>query len=212
MLPGPNYIYACPSCGNLIKKTSLMSGNTFNSTLYSDGKRISPMLPELPELTKCTKCASILWFSKLKELGKHKLGDEDNLQWKNADEAKFLTVNDYFVALNNGLVKNSGDALFIRRKIWRAYNDRVRNGNNLFESVNDEIRWKENCAELIKLLDQSDLNQRIMIAELKRNLGDFEGCLEIVNRIEEKELKWLKDIFIAECKKGNRIVTKVNRS
>jgi hypothetical protein len=210
MLPGPNYIYACPNCGNLIKKASIISGNTFNSRLYSDGKRISPMLPEFPDLTKCAKCDSILWLRKLKAVGKQKLGDKNNLQWQNADEARFLTVNDCFVALNNGLVENDSDALFVRRNIWWAYNDRERNGENLFENGNDEIRWRENCTELIKLLDQSDLNQRIMIAEIKRNLGDFEGCLEIVKRIEDEELNWLKDIFIMECGKGNRSVIKVN--
>ena len=186
-----------------------MSGNTFNSTLFSDGKRVSPMLPEFPDLTKCTKCDSILWLSKLKEIGTHKLGDNDNLHWKNADGAGFLTVDEYIIALNNGMAKTVEDELFIRRKIWWAYNDRIRNGDNLFESVNDEIRWKENCTELIKLLDPSDLNQQIMIAEIKRNLGDFEGCLEIVKRIEDENLKWLKDIFIAECGRGNRLVTKL---
>lgn len=210
MLPGPNYIYACPNCGNLIKKASIISGNTFNSKLYSDGKRISPMLPEFPDLTKCAKCDTILWLRKMKAVGKQKLGDKNNLQWQNADEAKFLTVNDYFLALNNGLAENEGELLFIRRNIWWAYNDRVRNGKKLFENGNDEIRWRENCAELIKLLDQSDLNQRIIIAEIKRNLGDFEGCLDMIKRIDNEELNWLKDIFITECGKENRSVIKVN--
>jgi len=210
MLPGPSHIYQCPNCDNLIKRGSLMSGNTFHSKLYSDGKRVAPMLPEFPDLTKCVKCGTILWLSKMKAIGTLKLGDKQNTPWKNADEAGFLSLDEYFIALNNGMAKTVEDELFIRRKIWWAYNDRVRNGASLFDDEGDESRWGENCAELIKLLDSEDTNQRIMIAELRRNLGDFEACLAIIEQIEDDALTWLKDIFIAECGKGNRFVTGLN--
>jgi len=73
MTPGPDYIYECPNCGSLLKRGSINSGNTFISTLYSDGKMIAPMLPEFPNLTKCRKCDSILWLSEMKEIG---IGEE----------------------------------------------------------------------------------------------------------------------------------------
>ena len=65
MLPGPNYIYKCPSCGNFIKIGSLISGNTYGAKLYSDGKRVAPMMPEFPDLTKCKKCNAILSKNKI---------------------------------------------------------------------------------------------------------------------------------------------------
>lgn len=46
MLPGPTIIIACPLCGQYAKKRTIISGNTFGAKLWSDGKRISPMLPE----------------------------------------------------------------------------------------------------------------------------------------------------------------------
>lgn len=210
MIPGQNFVYKCPNCDNLLTKGSLLSGNSFGAETFTDGKRIAPMLPEFPNLTKCNKCDAIFWLSKLKEVGTYQWGDEEKSNWGNADNAEFLNIEDYFSALNEELAENMEEELFIRQRIWWAYNDRVRNGNNPFVDINDEIKWRENCKKLISLLDESDLNQSIMIAELNRNLGDFESCLEIIKKIDNDELNWLTDIFISECEKGNKWVVKLN--
>ena len=95
--PGPDYIYECPKCSNLLKKASNASGNTFGSTLYSDGKMIAPMLPEFPNLTKCTKCDTILWLSEMKEIGTCDAWDKKcKPEWKNAVRVDFLGVTDLF--------------------------------------------------------------------------------------------------------------------
>lgn len=210
MLPGPNYVYKCPKCNNLLTKGSLMSGNTFGAEIFSDGKRIAPMLPEFPNLTKCKKCDTILWLSKLKEIGIYKWGDKDNSNWENANNAEFLSIEDYNRALDNGLAETKQEEIFIRQRIWWAYNDRKRNGNNPFIDENDEVKWKENCEKLISLLDYSNLNQRIMIAEIKRNLGDFKSCMEIIKGIDNDELNWLKNKVTKECELKNRWVIKLN--
>lgn len=210
MLPGPNYVYKCPKCNNLLTKGSLMSGNTFGAEIFSDGKRIAPMLPEFPNLTKCKKCDTILWLSKLKEIGIYKWGDKDNSNWENANNAEFLSIEDYNRALDSGLAETKQEKIFIRQRIWWAYNDRKRNGNNQFIDENDEVKWKENCEKLISLLDYSNLNQRIMIAEIKRNLGDFKDCMEIIKGIDNDELNWLKNKVTKECELKNRWVIKLN--
>jgi hypothetical protein len=210
MLPGPNYVYKCPKCNNLLTKGSLMSGNTFGAEIFSDGKRIAPMLPEFPNLTKCKKCDTILWLSKLKEIGIYKWGDKDNSNWENANNAEFLSIEDYNRALDSGLAETKQEKIFIRQRIWWAYNDRKRNGNNQFIDENDEVKWKENCEKLISLLDYSNLNQRIMIAEIKRNLGDFKDCMEIIKGIDNDELNWLKNKVTRECELKNRWVIKLN--
>ena len=69
MKPGPDYIYKCPVCGKLVKRGSLMSGNTFGAKLYSDGKNDAPMLPDFPNLSKCAKCDTIFNLRELKEVG-----------------------------------------------------------------------------------------------------------------------------------------------
>lgn len=208
---GPNYIYKCPNCGSLLIRETLLSGNTIRAKVYSDGKTIAPMLPEFPDLTKCEKCDHIFWLSKLNKIGSIELDDLiKNPEWQNTEFAQFLGIDDYFKALESGVAENEEEVLFIRQQIWHAYNDRVRWGENLFVDENDEIKWKENCYTLISLLDQSDLNASIMIAELKRNLGDFDSCLDILNKIDHEKYKWIKDILVRECALKNKNVIPLN--
>lgn len=206
MRKGPSYDYKCPKCSNILTRGSLLSGNTFDAQIFSDGKRIAPMFPEFPDLTKCKRCDTILWLSKLDNIEPYQWEVENSSKCDNSDEAEFLGIEDYFKVLNNGLAENMQEELFIRQRIWWAYNDRKRNGENLFIDENDEIKWKENCEKLISLLDQSDLNQRIMISEIKRNLGDFEGCLDMIRNIDNDKLNWMKEKLINECEKENRWV------
>lgn len=105
MTPGPTYVYKCPSCENFISRESIASGNTFGSKLFSDGKRISPMLPEFPDLTRCKKCNKIFWLSKMKEIGTY----WDNEEWENADEADFLTIKDFFRAIEEVVYQNENE-------------------------------------------------------------------------------------------------------
>ena len=210
MLPGPNYVYSCPNCGNLLAQGSLLSGNTFGEKVYSDGKRIAPMLPDFPDLTKCKKCDAIFWLSKLNEIGTYDWGDPNNSDWQNADEAQFLEIDDYFKAINTGIAEDKEEELIIRQEIWWAYNDKIRKGKKIFSDEKDELLWKENVEELVKLFDPSDINQRIMIAEINRNLGDFENCIRIIQSIENAELNWLKEKFVVECEQKNKWVIELN--
>ncbi len=206
MIPGPNYVYKCPHCGNLLTKESLASGNTFRAKIFSDGKRIAPMLPEFPDLTKCKKCNTILWLSKLKEIGKFELGDNKNPQWEAADSADFLDIDDYFVALETGVAENQNDEIFIRQQLWWAFNDRTRSGQSLFKTEDEEMRWKENLKSLINILDQSDIYEKFMVAEISRNLGDFENCIKIMEGVDSEDLNWFKEKLLYECKRKNKMV------
>lgn len=206
MIPGPNLVYKCPNCGNFLINGSLMSGNTFGAVLYSDGKRVAPMLPEFPDLTKCKKCNTFFWLSKIKVFEKEDWFDIDNSQWEGVDSAEFLEIEDYFNAINQGAFENKDEELLIRQRIWWSYNDRIRDGLDIFNDKSDELRWTENIQILKTLLDPSDINQRIMIAEINRNIGDFETCIKIIQSIDNDELNWLKEKIVDECNKKNKWV------
>lgn len=210
MLQGPNYIYQCPKCDNLLSKGSLDSGNTFGTKMYSDGNRISPMLSEFPNLTKCSKCNTIFWLSKMKELGSYELGKNINEQWRAAEEAKFLTVYEYFTALETLISITKDDELFIRRRILWHFNDKTRIGEPLFSSKTDENLWLDNIKTLLDLLDINDINEKILLAELNRNLGNFERCVGILDSIEMTNLVWLKKAYKNECDIKNTKVFQLN--
>ena len=210
MLPGPDTFYQCPKCPNLLYRGSLMSGNTFGQTLYSDGYRYYPMMIEFPHLVKCSKCNTIFWIDKAKELGTYEEGQQAGIideQWENAQGVSFLSIEEYFRAIEMHVFNNKEEEIFIREKIWWSYNDRIRNGEQLYNSDNDKVLWANNIKGLMDLLDENNIEQKITIAELNRNLGQFAECMSIINSIDIPEINWLKERVEKECdEKNNKVI------
>lgn len=215
MMPGPDIIYKCPKCGSFLKNKSLMSGNTIGACHYSDGKVIAMMMPELPYITKCQKCNTIFWLEEECEIGSYDLWDKLNVntEWINADQANFLTIDEYFEALDINQPEFIKQEYYLRLRIWWAYNDRVRwKGNKLFINEQDGALWKANLKKLLELLDLDDDNDKIMAGEIYRNLGDFEKCMSIIQSISDSDFKNVKDAFIKECNARNTKVFQFKES
>lgn len=212
-MPEPKYIYQCPNCDNRISRESLSSGNTIGAQSYSDGKMIAPMLPEIPSITICSKCNNIFWIDKAKvvaEIGPFRpfrTQSEENL---NAEEARFLTIDEYLMSIDKKVFSKRKEEKYLRISLWQAYNDRVRDGKDLFKTETEKSNWLMNVNRLLELLNYENLNERIMIAELNRNLGNFEKCLEVIDSIESTDLERLKTQFKNECLKKNTSVFEIN--
>ncbi|MBP5983416.1 MAG: hypothetical protein KA734_06815 [Fluviicola sp.] len=209
MIPGPNYVYECPSCKNIITNESIITGNSFGSTFYSDGKSVSIMMPDFPKITKCEKCTTIFWLDKQEVIGYINLDSNKPAKWRKADKARFLSKKDYFRALATGLAENKEEELFIRIRIMWAYNDRIRRQKEIFEDEQDERSWIENSRQLLSLLDLSTVNHQFVAAEIHRNLGDFDNCISVLNGIKKDDLAWVKEKLINECTQKNRWVIKL---
>lgn len=211
MTLGPTLVYECPNCSNILTRGTFGSGNTMGIKMFSDLNNKAPMLQQYPNLTKCKKCETIFWLSKLKEIARYEWGWFDKKsKWDGADNAKFLEIEDSFRALKIGMAENKKEELLIRKSIWWAYNDRIRKDQNIFIDEDDEIQWTENLKNLIGILDESDINQKIMLAEINRNLGDFENCIALIESIDDETLNWLKEIFVNEANLKNRWLVKLN--
>jgi hypothetical protein len=198
-------------CQNLLKNRSLMSGNTIGAKFFSDGKQIAPMLPEFPNVTKCKKCNAIFWLRKLEEIGTYEWGENANPDWLKADEAEFLTIEEYFKALDLEVPQNEDEEYFIRQRIWWGFNDRIRNGKEIFDNEDDEYLYRGNCFALIYMLEPEIDNQelRMFMAELYRNVGNFEKCISLIDSIKIDKLKWLVDRQRNECLAKNRWVVQL---
>jgi hypothetical protein len=94
------------------------------------------------------------------------------------------------------LVSNKAEELKVRQRICWTYNDRDRNRDNLFLCNDDENTWKSNVIALINLLNESITNQSIMLAKLNRNLGKFDSCIEIMNKVSDESLEFIKTRLI----------------
>lgn len=111
---------------------------------------------------------------------------------------------------------NKDDEIFIRKKIWWTFNDRIRDklGEKMFINENDEFLYIQNCKTLIDLLDTRNDNYKMIIAELYRNIGNFEKSIELIDNIivdfentNDKNVDKLKKIK-EECLLKNKLVVK----
>ena len=209
MLPGPEIIYQCPNCENLLSLGRLMTANTYGAKLYSDGKNIAPMFPDIPEITKCPICEGIFWLKNQMEIGERNLWDEES-EWKDVKRAEFLTIYDCQSALENKIYESKDDEVYLRQKLWWGFNDRVRNNEPIYKGEKDKKLWLENINKLLELLDIEELEEKIMIAELFRNLGEFQKCIEIATTLENTELDWIREALVSECLEKNRSVVRLN--
>lgn len=64
MNPGHPRILTCPNCGGKKQVLSLASGNTFGAKVWSDNKRIYPMLPSPSFIQKCPHCEDYFLLSR----------------------------------------------------------------------------------------------------------------------------------------------------
>lgn len=210
MTPGPTYVYRCPNCDNLISRGSVSSGNTLDIRVYSDGRRIAPMMPQFPSITRCKKCNNFFWIRDAAEVAWYEPGQVVKFEWLNAQQAYFLTVYEYAEALNKQFAANLEEEKYIRIRIWRGFNDRVREGGELFTNSDDERLWKDNIHKLLSLLDPEDDNQKLIMAELHRNYGHFDECLGILNFLDHPEMTRVIAAIRKECEAQRTLVFQLN--
>jgi hypothetical protein len=112
------FLLQCPFCHGLITRKTLLSGNTFHATFWSDGKRDAPMFPIFPLIGACPYCDEVLWIEDAQERGK----DDE----KKGKESKTLSYNEYWNALQKGMGNTPEREKQLRLSLWRAGNDAFR--------------------------------------------------------------------------------------
>jgi curved DNA-binding protein CbpA len=169
------------------------------------------MLPEIPNLTKCEKCNSIFFLSDLEPIASYdKYGEisEDHEKYSNLQYFKFLDIYDLIRALE----LYPQEEKYIRMRIWWGFNDRIRNeeSNNeeIFLNDNDKQLYEDNCNKLIELLDIENINEKMITAELNRNLENFDKCLAIIDNLPD-DLNVYKVLFNESCLQKNKYVFKI---
>ena len=201
MIPGPTIIISCPHCGQFAKKRTIISGNTFGSQLWSDGKKISPMLPEFPNLAICKTCDQFFWVKEAEEIERLDEYKHPDKKWEVVDYVESPSFHQYFKALETISAER-----YIRMKIWWSYNDYFRNGNQ--NEITPEVKelYTENLIVLLKILDEADDNDILMKAEIFRQLGWFDESRELLNRMINNSLAGVKEKILVEiCRQNDQV-------
>jgi len=230
MLPGTPETIKCPSCEAIQQRQTLMSGNTIGAIYYSDGEYYAPMLPEYPDYVKCPACG-VLFKIVTAAIVKTMVMGQDSYTESigenyNYPFVKPLTEDEYIQAINNGLY-NTGkkgskewkeDLLSLRILLWRAMNHRIQETNTAttivtgMEAADADTKstYDKNCRQILLLLKEDSDTNRIMQAEIYRNLGDFDKCKTLLNEIKqpEKYKRYISSISAA-CEAKNTFTVEV---
>ena len=175
MFPGPTLIKQCAGCAQPFAQETLASGNTFGAKYWTDGKTEAPMLPDQPALIKCPHCQALLWIEAQNLLDEVDFGDRTAYP---AAQAYLLpTFEDYWEVLASGDCDLEQER-YLRFQIWWTGNDQRRNRTTPLPLSEPEI---ENLWALMALLYEVDEPDRLMKAEMLRELGEFTEALTLLS-------------------------------
>jgi len=184
MLPGPTILRRCESCGQPFGQPTIRSGNTFGATYWTDGRMDAPMLPDRPELVKCPSCKAMLWIEDQESIGEVYPSQFRDPEFKDLRLFALPSAEDYLRVLadDSPRPRPTSEAAhqwqrYVRVRAWWAFNDPRRTA-----AVKAPITAAEtaNLRALVDLLDDRDANDRLMKAEVLRELGQFEDAAEIL--------------------------------
>ncbi len=167
MTPGPSRILKTAVRESLVKISTIDSGNTFGARFWTDGKREAPMLPDQPWLRRNPGNDELFWTDECEEIAVEEPWGDSN-DYAGTPFADEPSVEDYRRALATGVASSHEKEHYVRMRLWWATNDPVRRGE--VNTPGD----RDNLLKLLELLDDSDPNQRLMAAEVCRELGEFE--------------------------------------
>jgi hypothetical protein len=185
MIPGPYQIISCPQCEGLAKYRTLMSGNTLRSTVWSDGKKVSPMLKQPTAVVNCQHCEKGYWLADAEKVGALELwGKKDhtvNPEWDTARQVEEHTEDEYYAAIEANLAKTLPQEKILRVLAWWRRNDAHRMQEEAKVSVSDAFR--ENLEALLILIDQDKDEDRLVKGEILRELGQFEAAKQALDNV-----------------------------
>jgi hypothetical protein len=152
----------------------LGSCNTFGATFYTDGYVAGDMYAESCLLNICPCCGEYFWL----EDAKPRTGD--GVQTRAAvgllPPAEGVRQAEYEKALHAEPWKSPGQELYLRIRAWWWSNMPYRDQSP--EPFQVAAQDKANLMRLLQLLDEDDGYQRLMRAEIFRELGLFELAID----------------------------------
>jgi hypothetical protein len=203
MIPGPTIIKKCSACSALIEKHTIASGNTFGAIFWTDGKMDAPMLPDNPKLVKCPHCRSLVWIEKLETVDE---AEPFDTMTASAEEPLLLDLDDYFSFIDsNKLLKPDTEKDVRLRAWWRGNDERRRGQHSSFSEMETQ-----NLTALKKLLDESDDIERLILAEISRELGHFSQALELLGSLSDERLIPAVTVIKTLAEQGDSVVTQID--
>ena len=181
----PNQL-TCPYCGSKKYILALISGNTIGARIWSDSRRVCPMLPQVGPVHKCKNCGRFYFY----EDGNPKeavipAGEEE----KARDEACWnffcgMNFTDLFCASKDLEATKTSEEQWDRYLLECvfAYNDeKTKRADRDFEPIFEAGEWAfRMIAEKVIARFGED---KTITAELYRELGNFDKSIELCHKL-----------------------------
>lgn len=181
-----HHIIQCPQCQGLQKKIEVISGNTFGSSLWSDGILIAQMYPDVPKLSKCMHCQYLFWVRETHNLGEW-LGDCPPA-WSEAPMGSlYLVLEDWQASIEGKCYQNQEEEIYLRLQYWHTYNDffRGKNKDNTEDILLNKPINEQNLMTLQQILQPNTWEEKLQQAEIARHLAQFEACIQYCKALEK---------------------------
>jgi hypothetical protein len=181
--PGPTLVIACPHCDHLARQDTLASGNTLGARYWSDGAMFAPMLPEVPSVTRCDGCGGYYWIEDAREIGRlASPSAEAPREWRQAGVVRALAGDDWLDAVARGAAGTAERELYLRLHAWWAANDPYRvEGAAEADAPDFAPQVTENLLRLSALVPADDDENRLLKAEIARELGHFADAIALLS-------------------------------
>jgi len=217
-----------------------MSYHVHSSEVYSDGLTISsPFTPLDNSILICPECSKAFWLDDAKKDENNKKEypqaiDVHDLPFAFEDNFSLKLAQYYSGLLKDKFATTKEKEVYLRNRIWQLLNNKIRNKpNNFFYNLKnftfkyplknigrkkkDKLDFDKNIEffsgnlkRLISIFEAKEDNQKLLMAEMYRELGEFENAEKTIREITElKSESCYKQILRAITKK-NRNVFKIN--
>jgi hypothetical protein len=174
-----------------MRQRTIATGNTLGARYWTDGRVDAPMLPITPEVVACPHCRKVQWINDLEEVGEipgpRGFGVPRPEYDKTFDLQPFIEMpfaDDYLGFLESEELLNDQE-VYLRWMYWHLMNDSRRNASEAPSLSLDEVK---NLKRLLALIELGNESSRLTIAEIHRELGDFDLCEKVLDHDFSEEL------------------------
>lgn len=207
-------ILECPHCQKLYKKRLIGSFGTYGADFYSDGHVGGGFVPESLNIIKCLNkaCGKFFRIQEAPVIAEFKNNDFNNLQWKDAHYLAGYRISAAGLeeALEQGFCQSESEEIQIRTMLLKRYNDWVRSDKRLDFPPDEKRKHLANIDKLLALAfeDISNVNRMLFRAELYREKGDFESCIQTLQKVktdDENKIRQMQKLFSQAKVKVDRV-------
>jgi len=200
----PPIVMECPTCGEkyLVSREPVIA--TDKRVLFSDCYFTDDQNWRTPGIIGCVTCE--LGF--ITQNGKVVATPnwEDFYQnWSHIKQAQPPAPGALALELRARKNMNEEIEKIIRKEFWYSANHTETGRALMDNNIKFKNYWLSSLERYEEMLDVSNIDERILKAEINRQLGRFEQCLAIIQSLQGK----LPETISGEAQKGNSIVVVV---